>query len=112
MRKAKIPLVFSGIFALGGGLDFGGVDFDAGAGEGTAREVSFLGFYEMNGTVDGGMDGVVAGKEGTWAGDFGTAGLADEDFASFDFLAAKTFDAEALAGIVVNIFGGSASFDM
>lgn len=69
------------------------MDFDAGAGEGAAGEVGFLGLDKVNGAVDGGMNSVVAGKESARTGDFGTAGLADENFASFYFLAAKAFDA-------------------
>lgn len=38
--------------------------------------------------------------------------LADDDLAGFNFLAAADLDAEALAGRVVDIFGGTASFDM
>ena len=88
------------------------MDFDASAGEGAAGEVGFFGFYEVDGAVDGGVDGVVAGEEGAGAGDFGAAGLADEDFAGSHGLAAEAFDAEALSGVVVDIFTGAASFDV
>ena len=88
------------------------MDFDAGAGDGFAGEVGFFGFDEVDGAVDGGVDGVVAGLEGAGAGDFGVAGLADEDFAGTHGLAAEAFDAEALTGTVVDVFGGAASFDM
>jgi len=58
-----------------------------------AGEVGFFGFDEVNGAVDGGVDGVIAGKESAGTGDFGAAGLTDKNFAGFDFLAAEAFDA-------------------
>lgn len=69
------------------------MDFDAGAREGAAGEVGFLGFDEVDSAVDGSMNGIVAGEESARTGDFGTASLADENFTSFYFLAAKAFDA-------------------
>jgi len=88
------------------------VDFDAGAREGAAGKVGFFGLDEAYGAVNSGMDGVIAGKESAGAGDFGAAGLADEDFAAFYFLSAKAFDAKALTCIVVDIFAGSASLNV
>ena len=88
------------------------MDFYASAGEGAAREVGFFGFGVLDGAVDSGVNGEVAGEEGAWTGYFGATSLTDEDFASFDFCATKAFDAKALACIVVNIFGGTAGFDM
>lgn len=72
----------------------------------------FFGFDKANSAVDGGVNSEIAAHEGAWAGDFGCASLADEDFASFDFLATKAFDAKTLAGIVVQVFAGATSFDM
>ncbi len=53
------------------------MDFYAGAGEGAAGEVGFFGFDEVDGAVDGGVNGEVAREEGAGTGDFGAAGLAD-----------------------------------
>lgn len=80
-------------------------DFDAGAGDGFAGEVGLFGFDEGDDAVFGGVDGEIAGEVGAGTGDFGATGLADEDFASFDFLATEAFDAEALTSIIVNVFG-------
>ena len=86
--------------------------FDASAGEGAAGEVGFFGFDEVNGAVNGSVDTVVAGEESARAGDLAATGLADDNFASFDGLATETFDAEALTCVVVDVFGGTAGFDM
>jgi len=69
------------------------MDFDAGARKRTTGEMGFFGFDEMDSTVNGGVDGVIARLKSAWTGDFGIASLADDNFASFDFLATKTFDA-------------------
>jgi len=88
------------------------VDFDAGAGKRATREMGLFGFHEVYGAIDGSVDSVIAGLESAGTGDFGVAGLADDDFASLDGLTAKAFNAKALACIVMNIFGGAAGFDM
>ena len=74
--------------------------------------MSLFGLDESDNAIFGSVDSEIPGHIGARAGDFSSAGLADENFAVFDFLATKTFDAEALASIVVNILGGTASFDM
>ena len=66
----------------------------------------------MDCSVDRGVNCEVAAHKSAWPGDFRTASLADENFASFNFLTAKTLDSKTLAGIIVDIFAGSASFDM
>jgi len=88
------------------------VDFDAGAREGATGKVRLFGLFEVDNTVDGGVDSIILRDESAGAGDFGAAGLTDENFASLDGLTAKTFDAKTLAGVVVNVFAGSASFDV
>ena len=47
-----------------------------------------------------------------FACELGAASLADEDFAGFDFLAAKALDTKTLAGIVVDVLSGTTRFDM
>ena len=77
------------------------MDFNAGAWEALAGEMSFLGLDEDDLTVDGGVNRKVAAHESARAGDFRCASLADENFTSLDLLATKTLDAKSLAGIVV-----------
>jgi len=77
------------------------VNFDAGAWEALAGEMSFLGLDEDDLTIDGGVNRKVAAHESARAGDFRCASLADENFTSLDLLATKTLDAKSLAGIVV-----------
>lgn len=55
--------------------------------------MSFFDFSKGDRAVDGGMDGEIAAHESAWAGNFGSASLANEHFASFNFLTAKTLDA-------------------
>ena len=74
--------------------------------------MGFLGFDKSNDAIFSGVNGEVAGHIGAGAGDFSGAGLTDENFAVFDFLPTKTLNAETLTSIVVNIFGGTASFNM
>lgn len=77
------------------------MNFDADARHGFAGEVRLLDFFELNSAIDGSVNGVVSAHESSWAGDLSSASLTDEDFASLNFLAAKTLNAEALAGVVV-----------
>ena len=72
--------------------------------------MAFLGLYEGDDSVFRGVDGEVAGHVSALASDFGRAGLADENFAVSDFLASEAFYTESCAGIIVNIFGGTACF--
>ena len=58
------------------------------------------------------MDGVVAARVSAVTSDLGAASLADENFASFDFLAAKALDAEALTGVIMDILACTACFDV
>ena len=88
------------------------MNFDAGAANALAGEVALLGLHEDDLTIDGGMNREVAAHESARASELRSAGLADENFASFDSLATKALDAEALASIVVDVFTGTASFDM
>ena len=86
--------------------------FYADAGERLAREVSLLGFDESDYPILCSMDSEVARHISAGTGDLGGASLADENFAVLYLLAAEALDAEALASIVMDIFGGTASFDM
>ena len=74
--------------------------------------MSFLSFDKSNYTIFGSVDRIITRHIGARTSKFRGAGLADENFAVFDFLATETLDAEALASIVMDIFGGTASFDM
>ena len=84
----------------------------ADAGERLAGEVSFLRFDESHDTIFRGVNREVPGHISTWAGDLGATGLTNNDLAIFNFLATKTLDAEALASVIMDILGGTASFNM
>lgn len=88
------------------------MNFDAGAANALAREVAFLGLHEDDLAINSSVDREVAAHESARASELRCASLADENFASFDSLATKALDAEALASIVVDVFTGTASFDM
>ena len=88
------------------------MNLDADTGEGLAGEVGLFGLDEGDDAVSGGMDGEIAGDVGSLASNLRGASLADDDFAVLDFLATKTLHAETLAGVIMDIFGGTASFDM
>lgn len=67
-------------------------------------------FGEGDDAVAGGEEGVVtAGFDAVAGVEFGAA-LADQDVASFDDLAAKFLDAEALSGGIVDVFGCALRF--
>lgn len=86
--------------------------FNACAWKAFAGEMAFFGLRKVDRAVDGGMDGKVAADKSTWAGNFSSANLTYDNFARFNGLATKTFDTKTLAGIVVKVFAGSASFDV
>ena len=71
--------------------DFDARDVFAAKGADFARGV----FYDA---VAGGMDGKVAASHGAFAGALGHADLADDNHTSFNCLATRQLDAEALAG--------------
>ncbi len=77
------------------------MNFDAGAWEALAGEMSFLGLDEDDLTIDGGVNRKVAAHESARAGKLSCASLANENFTSLYLLATKTLDAKSLAGIVV-----------
>ena len=85
-------------------------DFYANSWQAFAGEMGLFGFDKSNDAVFGSMNGEIARHVSARTGNFGGASLANENFAVFDFLSAEALDAEALTGIVVNIFGGTASF--
>jgi hypothetical protein len=55
-------------------------------------------FPEADGTIYSSVDGEVTAEVGAFAGLLGFANLSDENFASTDFLAAKTLHTESLTG--------------
>ena len=88
------------------------MNFDASAANAFAGEMILLGLNEDDLAIDGSMNREIAAHESARASEFSCASLADENFASFDSLATKALDAEALASIVVDVFTGTTSFDM
>lgn len=66
-------------------------------------KLALLDLLEAYDAVFCGVNGEVAADEGAGAGDFSTAGLANEDFAGVNFLATKALYAEASAGVVVDV---------
>ena len=72
--------------------------------------MSFLGLHESNYTILGCMNREITRHIGARTCKFGCTSLTNEDLAVFDFLATKALDAKALASIVMDVFGGTASF--
>ena len=87
-------------------------DFNADARDGLAGEVRLFGLYEGDDTIFCGVNGKVTGHISSFACEFGATCLADDDFASLNFLTAKALDTKTLAGIVVDVLSGSTRFDM
>ena len=87
-------------------------DLDADARNGLAGEMGLFSFDKSDNPVFRGVNGEVPRNVSPGAGDFGAAGLANEDLAALYFLATKTLDAETLASVVVDVLGGTASFNM
>jgi hypothetical protein len=56
------------------------------------------------------MNCEVAAQHCAFAGSLGLTNLTDDDLAILDFLATKQLNPQALAGTVVDVFGGTASF--
>jgi hypothetical protein len=77
-----------------------------------ASKFSLLHLSKCNDTVNGSVNSEVAADVCTRTCNFSAASLADENFASADFLATKTLNTEALTCIVVDVFAGSASFNV
>jgi hypothetical protein len=77
----------------------------------TAKEADFA-LGEGDDAIAGGVNREVTAHLGADAGAFGHADLTDDNLAGFNRLATKQLDAEALTGTIVDIFGGTASFDM
>lgn len=86
--------------------------FDADAWKRLAREVGFLSFDKSDDSVLSCMNRKVARHVSSRAGDFSAAGLADEDLTVADFLSTETLNAKALTSIIVDVFGGTASFNV
>lgn len=90
------------------GLD----DSNFGAGHGAAAEGLNAAGLELYNAVVFSVDGKVAADKRAFAGALGHADLAYDNLASLYFLAAKKLNAKALAGGVVDVFAGTASFDV
>ena len=88
------------------------MNFDASAANALAGEMAFLGLYEDDLAINGGMNREVAAHESARASELGCASLANENFTGLYGLTTKAFNAEALASIVVDVFTGTTSFDM
>jgi hypothetical protein len=67
---------------------------------------------EFHDTIAGGVNRKVTGQAGADAGALRQADLTDDDLADFDLLAAEQLNTEPLAGAIVDVFGGTASFHM
>ena len=80
---------------------------DGAAGEGA--DFAALHFY---GAVFGSVNGKVAAHGRTGTGTLGGANLANNNFAVFDHLAAKAFDAKALTDAIARILGSTTGFNM
>ena len=74
--------------------------------------MGLFGFDEGDDAVFFGVDGEISGHVSAFASELCAPGLADDNFASFDFLTAKAFYAEALTSVIVDVFCGTACFDM
>jgi hypothetical protein len=83
-----------------------------GPGDRTAAKGADLALGKLDDAVAGGVDGVIAAHLGTVAGPLGHADLPDYDLAGLDLFAAEKLNPEALARAVVDVFGGTAGFDM
>lgn len=68
-----------------------------------AGKRAFFHFFEEYCTCFCGVDSEVFADVSTCAGDFGATGLADEYFACIHFLATKALNAQASAGVVVDV---------
>jgi hypothetical protein len=87
-------------------------DSNFGSGNSLAGEETNTAGVELYDTVFCSVDSKVAAdaRAFTWA--LGHADLADDNLTGLNFCATKQLNAKALAGAVVNIFGGTASFDV
>lgn len=83
-----------------------------GAASGFASETAGFDGFKTDHAVTSGVNGKVTAHICAVAGLFGRAGLTHQHFARADFLAAKAFDAQALAGVIVDVFTSSARFYM
>jgi hypothetical protein len=83
-----------------------------GAGDCTAAERFVLSFGVLYDTVLRSVNGEVAAKHCAFTGALAHANLADDNLANFYFFATKELNAKALAGTIVDIFGGTACFYM
>jgi hypothetical protein len=72
--------------------------------------VSLLSFNEGNYTILGSMNRKIARHVSARTSKFGRASLADENFTVLYFLATKALNAKALTSIIMDVFGGTASF--
>lgn len=77
-----------------------------------AGERWLLDMLENYGAALSCVDSVVAADVSTWAGNFGTASLANQHLALVDFLPAETLDTIAPTSTFVGIIARTASFNV
>jgi hypothetical protein len=88
------------------------LDGDFGAADGAAGEGADFAALHFYGAVFGSMNGKVAAHSSASTGTLGGANLANNNFAVFDHLAAKAFDAKALTDAIARILGSTTGFNM
>lgn len=81
-------------------------------GRGLAAKTALLDFAKTDDTVNGSVNRKVTTYERARSGNLGRTGLTNQYFASADFLTAKALNAKSLTGIIMNILGRTASFDV
>ena len=77
-----------------------------------AGKRTFFHLFEEYSTSFCGVDSEVFADVGTWAGNFSATGLAYEYFAFIHFLATKALNAQASAGVVVDVLARTTCFDV
>jgi len=88
------------------------LDGDFGTGHAAAAKGADFALLVLNHAVAGGVNSKVSAHFGAVTGALGHAGLTDDNLAGFDLLAAIQLHPEALARAIVDVFGGTAGFDM
>lgn len=77
-----------------------------------ARKMAFFSLHEGDYAIFGGMDREISAHVSARTSDLGSTSLADQNFAIFDFLSTESLHAKPLPSIVMDVLGGTASFDM
>jgi hypothetical protein len=71
-----------------------------------------FGLDEGHDSIPRGMNCEISRHICAWTSNLGSTSLAHQNLTISDFLATKALDAKALASIVMDVFGGTASFYM